>query len=236
MSVEAGAATGPGTAAGGEDAGPGTAVLTGSDGIDPEVVALVDRARTGDAQAFADLYDRYVDQIFAYVYRRVGHRQLAEDLVGDVFLRAFRRLSTFEWQGVDLGAWITTIARNRVHDHFKSARFRLERTTDEVREPAPERTSDDPERVAVARDLARALGTALESLKGEHREVIELRFVHDLSVAETAAIMERSIGATKALQYRALKALTGAVQDHPELAKLAATGLTGLLALLVVGA
>jgi RNA polymerase sigma-70 factor, ECF subfamily len=205
--------------------------------IDPEVVALVDRARTGDAQAFADLYDRYVDQIFAYVYRRVGHRQLAEDLVGDVFLRAFRRLGTFEWQGVDLGAWITTIARNRVHDHFKSARFRLERTTDEVREPAPQgQATEDPERIAVARDLARALGTALEGLKGEHREVIELRFVHDLSVAETATIMERSVGATKALQYRALKALGNAVQDHPELAKLAATGLTGLLALLVVGA
>ncbi|MEX1178702.1 MAG: sigma-70 family RNA polymerase sigma factor [Nitriliruptor sp.] len=207
----------------------------GSAAIDPELVELVARARTGDAEAFAALYDRYVDQIFAYVYRRVGHRQLAEDLVGDVFLRAFRRLSTFEWQGVDLGAWITTIARNRVHDHFKSARFRLERTTDEVREPAPMHAgTDDPERVAVARDLARALGTALEALKDEHREVIELRFVHDLSVTETATVMDRTTGATKALQYRALKALAAAVKDHPELSKLAATGLTGLLSVLVV--
>jgi RNA polymerase sigma-70 factor, ECF subfamily len=211
--------------------------VTDATTADPEVIDLVDRAKSGDAQAFAALYDRYVDQVFAYVYRRVGHRQLAEDLVGDAFLRAFRRLSSFEWQGVDLGAWITTIARNRVHDHFKSARFRLERTTDEVREPAPSGAHvDDPERVTVARDLARALGAALEALKDEHREVIELRFVHDLSVAETAAVMERSVGATKALQYRALKALSGAVQDHPELAKLAASGLTGLLALLVVGA
>jgi RNA polymerase sigma-70 factor, ECF subfamily len=220
-----------------DTAAPGTAPATGASTIDPDVVALVDRARTGDAQAFADLYDRYVDQIFAYVYRRVGHRQLAEDLVGDVFLRAFRRLSTFEWQGVDLGAWITTIARNRVHDHFKSARFRLERTTDEVRDLPPQgQGTDDPERITVAKDLARALGAALEGLKGEHREVIELRFVHDLSVAETAAIMERSVGATKALQYRALKALGSACQDHPELAKLAATGISSVLALLVVGA
>lgn len=208
-----------------------------TDEIDQEVVRLVARAQDGDAEAFAQLYDRYVDQTFGYILRRVGHRQTAEDLTGDVFLRAYRRLSTFEWQGVDLGAWITTIARNRVHDHFKSARFRLERTTDEVREPAPEsHTADDPERIAVARDLARALGAALDGLKDEHREVIELRFIHDMSVAETAAVMDRSIGATKALQYRALKALTGAVQHHPELAKIAATGLTGLLALLVVGA
>ncbi|HSK25050.1 MAG TPA: sigma-70 family RNA polymerase sigma factor [Egicoccus sp.] len=202
--------------------------------LDPEVVDLVARAQEGDAQAFAALYDRYVDQTFAYVYRRVGHRQLAEDLVGDVFLRAYRRLSSFEWQGVDLGAWIMTIARNRVHDHFKSARFRLERTTDEVRDDPTPTGPDDPERVAVARDMTRALGQALEKLKDEHREVIELRFVHDLSVAETAAVMQRSVGATKALQYRALRALAGEVEGHPELAKLAATGLGGILALLKV--
>jgi RNA polymerase sigma-70 factor, ECF subfamily len=200
--------------------------------VDPEVVGLVERAKEGDAQAFAALYDRYVDQTFGYVYRRVGHRQVAEDLVGDVFLRAYRRLSTFEWQGVDLGAWIMTIARNRVHDHFKSARFRLERTTEEVRDDPTPSGPDDPERVAVARDMTRALGEALERLKDDHREVVELRFVHDLSVAETAAVMDRSVGATKALQYRALRALAAEVQDHPELAKLAATGLGGLLPLL----
>jgi RNA polymerase sigma-70 factor, ECF subfamily len=202
--------------------------------LDPEVIGLVDRAKAGDAAAFADLYDRYVDQVFAYVYRRVGHRQLAEDLVGDVFLRAYRRLSTFEWQGVDLGAWIITIARNRVHDHFKSARFRLERTTDEVRDEPPtgHASSDDPERVTMGRDLARSLGQALERLKPEHREVIELRFIHDLSVAETAAVLERSVGATKALQYRALRSLASEVSDHPDLARLAAAGLGGLLSVL----
>jgi RNA polymerase sigma-70 factor, ECF subfamily len=199
--------------------------------LDPEVVSLVDRAKSGDAAAFADLYDRYVDQVFAYIYRRVGHRQLAEDLVGDVFLRAYRRLSSFEWQGVDLGAWIITIARNRVHDHFKSARFRLERTTDEVRDEPHlgQQASDDPERVTMGRDLARSLGEALERLKPEHREVIELRFIHDMSVAETAAVLDRSVGATKALQYRALRSLAAEVSDHPDLSRLAAAGLGSLL-------
>ena len=72
--------------------------------IDPEVIRLVERAQAGDAEAFAQLYDRYVDQTFGYILRRVGHRQTAEDLTGDVVLRAYRRLSSFEWQGVDLGA------------------------------------------------------------------------------------------------------------------------------------
>jgi RNA polymerase sigma-70 factor, ECF subfamily len=201
---------------------------------DPEIVALVGRAKDGDAQAFADLYDRYVDQTFAYVYRRVGHRQLAEDLVGDVFLRAYRRLPSFEWQGVDLGAWIMTIARNRVHDHFRSARFRLERPTAEVRDDPTPSGPDDPERVAVGREMTRALGQALERLADDHREVVELRFIHDLSVADTAAILDRSVGATKALQYRALRALAAEVEGHPELARRAAAGLGGLLSTLRV--
>lgn len=200
--------------------------------IDPQVVRLVDRAKDGDSQAFAQLYDLYVDQTFGYVYRRVGHRQTAEDLTADVFLRAFRRLSTFEWQGVDLGAWIMTIARNRVHDHFKSARFRLERSHDETPEDAAPQGPDDPERVTVGRDMARALGRALEQLKDDHREVIQLRFVQDLSVADTAAVMGRTIGATKALQYRALRALAAEVKDTPGLAELAAMSLGTILTLL----
>ncbi len=202
------------------------------DGIDPEVVSLVERAQNGDSEAFARLYDLYVDQTFGYIYRRVGHRQTAEDLTGDVFLRAYRRLSSFSWQGVDLGAWIVTIARNRVNDHFKSARFRLERSTEKIIDSPADTPPDDPERVTVARDMARALGQALERLKDDHREVIELRFVHNMSVAETAEIMGRSVGATKALQYRALRSLASEVKDTPGLSSLAAMGLGGLITLL----
>ena len=208
-----------------------TTTATAEEHIDDEVVELVERAQNGDGEAFARLYDRYVDQTFGYVYRRVQHRQTAEDLVGDVFLRAYRRLSTFEWQGVDLGAWIMTIARNRVNDHFKSARFRLERSTDVIYDE-PEEGPDDPERVGMAREMARTLGKALDELKDDHREVIELRFIHNMSVADTAEVMNRSVGATKALQYRALRSLAELVKDHPGLAEIAAAGLGGLIAIL----
>ncbi len=200
--------------------------------VDPQVVSLVERARDGDEHAFAQLYDLYLDQIFGYVRRRVGSREVAEDLVGDVFLRAWRRFDRFEWQGVDLGAWLTTIARNRVHDHFKSARFRLERSTDDIGDRDPSPTTDHPERVAEARELARSLASALEELKDDHREVIELRFVHDMSVTETAAVLGRTVGATKALQYRALRALAGIVRDQPGFEAFLAAGLSGLVFLL----
>ena len=181
---------------------------------DPDVIAHVRRAQEGSAHAFASLYDRYVDQVFAYVYHRVGHRQTAEDLVGDVFLRALGRISTFRWQGVDFGAWLITIARNRVHDHFKSARFRLEATVEEVFDTAETGSSDDPEQAALNSDLARQVREALLLLKGDQAEVLYLRFIQHLNVAETGAVMGRSDGAVKALQYRALRTLSKLVPEE----------------------
>jgi RNA polymerase sigma-70 factor, ECF subfamily len=174
---------------------------------DPDVVEQVRLAQEGSAHAFALLYDRYVDQIFGYVYHRVGHRQTAEDLVSDVFLRALRRITTFRWQGVDFGAWLMTIARNRVHDHFKSARFRLEATVEEVFESPSQSRQDDPEAALLSGDLARHVHDALAQLKGEQAEVLYLRFIQHLNIAETAAVMGKNEGAIKALQYRALKSL-----------------------------
>jgi RNA polymerase sigma-70 factor (ECF subfamily) len=176
---------------------------------DPEVVDLVARAQEGDEGAFADLYDRYVNSIFAYVYHRVGQRQTAEDLTGDVFVRALRRINTFRWQGVDFGAWLMTIARNRVHDHFKSARFRLEAPVDEVFDN-PQGTGGgehDPEGVALTEEAAQAVHAAMRELKGEQAEVLYLRFLTHLNVSETAQVMNKTEGAIKALQYRALRAL-----------------------------
>lgn len=186
--------------------------------VDPEVVALVSRAKDGDGDAFALLYDRYVDQVYGFVYRRVRSRELAEDLTADVFLRALRNLDGFTWQGVDIGAWLMTIARNRVTDHFKSARARLEHPTDEVRDGTDATGPDDPERSALDADVAAALTVAMGDLAEDHREVLELRFVQGLSVSESAAAMDRTDGAIKALQYRALKALARIVKEDPRFA------------------
>jgi RNA polymerase sigma-70 factor, ECF subfamily len=182
-------------------------------GVDPDVVEQVRMAQEGSAHAFALLYDRYVDQIFGYVYHRVGHRQTAEDLVSDVFLRALRRISTFKWQGVDFGAWLMTIARNRVHDHFKSAKFRLEATVEEVFDTPVQNSDDNPEQALLSSDLTQQVHDAIRQLKGEQAEVLYLRFIQHLNVAETAAVMGKTDGAIKALQYRALKSLAKLVPE-----------------------
>jgi RNA polymerase sigma-70 factor (ECF subfamily) len=170
-----------------------------------EVWALVARAQSGDGAAFGLLYDRYVDTVFRFVYYRVNDRALAEDFTSETFLRALRRISGISYQGRDIGAWFITIARNIVLDHVKSARNRLEMTTGDTIETKEQAPSTE---AAVLRTLdSERLMAAIAELGDEQRECIMLRFLHGMSVSETAAIMGKNDGAIKALQHRAVRKL-----------------------------
>jgi RNA polymerase sigma-70 factor, ECF subfamily len=170
-----------------------------------ETWRLVGLAQDGDGEAFGQLYDRYVDTVFRFIYYRVNDRALAEDFTSETFLRALRRISTISYQGRDIGAWFVTIARNIVLDHVKSARHRLEITTGDTiegndREPSPES--------AVLESLASEnLMAAVRQLGDEQRECVMLRFIQGFSVSETAAVMGKNDGAIKALQHRAVRKL-----------------------------
>jgi RNA polymerase sigma-70 factor (ECF subfamily) len=174
-----------------------------------EVWALVERAQAGDGEAFGLIYDRYLDTVFRFIYFRVGNRPLAEDLTADTFLRALKRIGSFTWQGRDLGAWLVTIARNLVADHFKSGRYRLEVSTGEVldADQAERGPEGSPESAVVDHITNVALLSAVKQLNPEQQECIVLRFLHGFSVAETAQAMGKNEGAIKALQYRAVRAL-----------------------------
>jgi len=180
-----------------------------------EVWALVERAQGGEAEAFGLIYDRYVDTVFRFIYFRVGNRQLAEDLTSDTFLRALKRIGSFTWQGRDLGAWLVTIARNLVADHFKSGRYRLEVTSGDVLDADREDRGPEgsPEAAVVDHITNVALLTAVKQLNPEQQECIVLRFLHGFSVAETAQTMGKNEGAIKALQYRAVRALARLLPD-----------------------
>jgi RNA polymerase sigma-70 factor (ECF subfamily) len=174
---------------------------------EPDVVALVERARAGDREAFGALYDRYADDVFRFVYHRTGHRQLAEDITADTWLRALRSIGRFEWQGRDFSAWLVTIARNLAADHFKSHRYRRASPYDLAE---LELVDDDHDPAELAAQLAAGvqLRRAVDRLStADQQQVIELRFFRGLSVAETAAVMGRRENAVKALQYRATQAL-----------------------------
>lgn len=174
------------------------------------VLDLVDRAREGDAEAFGGLYEIYRGMVLRYVYSRVGSRALAEDLTSETFVRALRSIRSFSWQGKDFGAWLTTIARNLVLDHYKASRTRLEITTDSM--SAHDTATPGPENAVLAALAGRDLLDALSVLPRAQRECLVLRFLQDLSIAETAAALHRTQGAVKQLQLRALRTLARLVQ------------------------
>jgi RNA polymerase sigma-70 factor, ECF subfamily len=172
------------------------------------VMEIVTRAQTGDPDAFGELYDRYVDVVYRYIYYRVSNPTLAEDLTSETFLRALRRITSYTWQGRDFGAWLVTIARNLIADHFKSGRYRMEVATSDLVEAGADRSEDGPENEVLTSITNEALLEAVKRLNPEQQECVSLRFLQGMSVAETAAIMGKNEGAIKALQYRAVKSLS----------------------------
>jgi RNA polymerase sigma-70 factor (ECF subfamily) len=178
---------------------------------DEEVWGLVEAAQAGDTDAFGQLYDRYVDVVHRYAYARLGDRTLAEDVTSETFLRALRRIGTVSYRGRDVGAWFVTIARNLVLDHVKSGRNRYEVVSGDPIEP--ELGIEGPEPAVLRRLSSEELLRCVRQLPPDQQECLVLRFLQDLSVAETATVMNRNTGAVKALQHRALRRLATLLPD-----------------------
>ncbi|TKJ16509.1 sigma-70 family RNA polymerase sigma factor [Blastococcus sp. CCUG 61487] len=178
---------------------------------EPDVWGWVRRTQEGDAEAFGLLYDHYVTLVYRYVHNRVGDRATAEDVTSETFVRALRRIDSLSFQGRDVGAWLVTIARNIVLDHVKSSRYRLEVATADMRDA--DRATDSPEDAVISHLTNRQLLECVQQLGSEQQECIVLRFIHGLSVSETAEIMGKKDGAIKALQHRAVRRLAGMLPE-----------------------
>jgi RNA polymerase sigma-70 factor (ECF subfamily) len=189
----------------GGDRGAGPSYSSADDAEAARLVALVELARGGDAEAFGMLYDHYHVSVYRFVYYRVGSMALAEDLTSETFFRALRSIGSFRWQGKDFGAWLTTIARNLTTDHFKAGRTRLEQATEDM--SAHDQHTDGPETSVLASLANDALLAALKELPHEQQECLIMRFLQGLSTAETAMVLGRSEGAVKQLQLRAVRNL-----------------------------
>ena len=169
------------------------------------LIALVELARKGDADAFGMLYDHYQASVYRFLFYRTRSTQLAEDLTSETFFRALRSMNNFRWQGKDFGAWLMTIARNLCTDHFKAGRTRLEVATDDM--GAHDDTTESPETSVLASLTHEVLMRALAELPEEQRDCLVMRFLQGLSIAETAQALDRSDGAVKQLQLRGVRNL-----------------------------
>jgi RNA polymerase sigma-70 factor (ECF subfamily) len=169
------------------------------------LIALVELARGGDAEAFGQLYDHYHVSVHRFLYYRTRSTVLAEDLASETFFRALRSMNNFRWQGKDFGAWLMTIARNLCADHYKSGRSRLELTTDDM--GRHDDSTEGPEEAVLEALTNELLLDGLKQLSDEQRDCLIMRFLQGLSIAETAEVLGRSEGAVKQLQLRAVRNL-----------------------------
>ncbi|MDO9455474.1 sigma-70 family RNA polymerase sigma factor [Nocardioides sp.] len=169
------------------------------------LIALVELARGGDADAFGLLYDHYQSSVYRFLFYRTRSAPLAEDLTSETFFRALRNMTSFRWQGKDFGAWLMTIARNLATDHFKAGRTRLEMTTEDM--GAHDDATEGPESLVLAGLTNEMLLEALTQLPDEQRDCLVMRFLQGMSIAETAAVLGRSDGAIKQLQLRGVRNL-----------------------------
>ena len=149
-----------------------------------------------EALDFAELYERNFDRIYAFIARRVGSRDQAQDLAAEVFHQALASIASFRWQGAPFISWLYGIAANALAAHWQ----KLGRNPAQLEEDWDAGGSEEIERKAI-------LGELVESLMPDQRMVIVRRFIEQRSIREVAAELGRSEGAIKQLQLRALENL-----------------------------
>jgi RNA polymerase sigma-70 factor, ECF subfamily len=175
--------------------------------------ALVARAKR-DRDAFGCLYDRYVEQVYQFIYRRVKDHTLAEDITARVFFRALEQLPRFEWRGIPFGGWLVRIAANLIHDHNGDAQRHV--SLREWTEDGTDMAASDPpmEEQYAVRQAASVLWQAVSTLPMAEHQVVVYRFARDMSVREIATTMGRTEGAVKQLLFRAVKRLRQRLQHR----------------------
>jgi len=176
----------------------------------PEQQALLDRAAQADPVALGMLYDQYVDKIYSYIYHRVSSADIAEDLTAQVFMRMLEAVRNGRpWQ-TSFSGWLYRIAHNLVVDSYRRNKRAVFVDVDDV--TYLKAADGDPLRSAETKVEMDRLRQALGSLTEEQVQVVTLRFLEDLSIAEVANIMDKTEGAIKALQYRAVLSLRRVMQ------------------------
>jgi len=170
---------------------------------EPSVVAAAIR---GDAEAFAQLYDRYVDRVYRHCYYRTASRPDAEDLAQQTFLQAWLAIGRYHERGVPFLAWLLTISdRLAISHHRRRREVPVPVPKFEARQPA----AHDPEDALTRGLAADEVRRAVMLLRPERQQVILLRFIDGLSVREVAAALGKSENNVCVIQHRALADLRG---------------------------
>ena len=169
-----------------------------------EELNLVQRARQGDQEAFARLYETHFDKIFRYMVLKIRNQTEAEDLTQQVFVRAYESIGSYKSQGVPFTAWLFRIAHNQMVDYVRK---QSKKPTVPLDESLPIMDETNLEHDVETKIEMEKVVLATKQLTKAQREVISLRFAGGLTITEAAKTMRKSEGAIKALQHSAILSL-----------------------------
>ena len=175
---------------------------------DSALLPLVLRAKKGEEDAFGELYDAYFEKIYRFVFFRVSHKEVAEDLTEEVFIKAWQKITTVKAES--FGGWLYQIAKNRIIDHY-----RQEKSTVDLLEVENILESSDDLNHEVNQLMNQELFMELlKQLTPEQQIIIKLKFIEDLENPEIAELVAKSEGSIRVIQHRAIQKLQQLLDEH----------------------
>lgn len=179
-----------------------------SDSTDALLDSLLARAKKGDEAAFGQLYEFYFDKIYTFIYYRVNHKEIAEDLAEDVFVRAWSKIR--QLKADSFGGWLYSIARNRIIDHYRQRKETADLTEIEHLIESSINIADETN-LALDQKLFLDL---VKQLTPEQQIIIKLKFIEDLENSEISELISKSEGSIRVTQHRAIQKLQQLLEDH----------------------
>ncbi len=177
-----------------------------NESLDPltSELKLISHSQQGDQEAFAHLYDAYLERIYRYVYFRVADDELAEDITSQVFLKVWEKLDTYQAGQSPFIAWLYRIAHNTVIDYYRTKKVSIPL---DAANPVELSQDDEIDEKLDMQTISQQLREAMQELTDEQQQVLILKFVNGLSTSEIAQQLGKQRGAVRALQMRGLQGL-----------------------------
>lgn len=178
---------------------------------DEKTKELIQKAIAGDEAAFGQVYELYFDKIYRFVFYRVSEKETAEDLVAETFIRIWDKRNSVREVGA-FTSWVYQIARNLVIDHYRSRKTTV--SIDDL-ENVLEYEDQIIEQVNLDFDQQKIF-RQLKHLSDDQQLVIKLKFIDDLENYEIAKLLEKTEGAIRVIQHRAIQQLKNLLKDHED--------------------
>jgi len=166
-----------------------------------EVEGIVDRAASGDNEAFGRLYDIYADRIYRHIYYRTSSVEDARDLTHDVFIEAWRALPRYKRTKTPFLGWLFTICRHTVIDYYRTKKDHAYLNNEIIMEDSEK----SPEKLAEEQFTQQEIRRAILQLSEDQQQVILMSFIEGFKYSEIAAALNKSEGNIRVIVHRALK-------------------------------